>query len=105
VKVAFGTDAGVYPHGDNAKQFRYMVAYGLSPARAIRSATSDAAELVGRQDIGRIVEGRFADLIAVSSDPLRDIRALERVGFVMKGGTVIKDELSSGRPDGGEARP
>jgi imidazolonepropionase-like amidohydrolase len=96
VKVAFGTDAGVYPHGDNAKQFVYMVKYGLTPARAIRSATSDAAELMGKsKHVGRVTPGYFADVIAVSGDPLNDIRALESVGFVMKGGAVVKDQLSS----------
>jgi imidazolonepropionase-like amidohydrolase len=96
VKVAFGTDAGVYPHGDNAKQFFYMVKYGLSPAQAIRSATSDAAELLGRaRDRGRIAPGQFADVIAVAGDPLADIRALEQVGFVMKGGSIVKDELTA----------
>ncbi len=98
VKVAFGTDAGVYPHGENARQFAYMVKYGLTPARAIRSATSDAAELLGRsKDIGRIAPGYHADLIAVAADPLEDVRALERVGFVMKGGKVFKDELHRGK--------
>lgn len=95
VKVAFGTDAGVYPHGENARQFAYMVKYGLTPARAIRSATSDAAELLGRsQDIGRIARGYHADIIAVAADPLADVRALEKVGFVMKGGKVYTDELT-----------
>ena len=95
VKVAFGTDAGVYPHGDNAKQFHYMVKYGLTPARAIRSATSDAAELLGRAgQVGKVAPGGYADLIAVEGDPLLDVRALERVGFVMKGGSVVKDDLS-----------
>ena len=100
VKVAFGTDAGVYPHGDNAKQFVYMVKYGLTPARAIRSATSDAAELLGRaSEVGRIAPGHYADMIAVAADPLQDVRALESVGFVMKGGQVVKDELARrGRP-------
>ena len=94
VKVAFGTDAGVYPHGENARQFAYMVKYGLTPARAIRSATSDAAELLGRpKDIGRIAPGYFADLIAVSGDPLEDVKVLEKVEFVMKGGKVYKDEM------------
>jgi imidazolonepropionase-like amidohydrolase len=98
VKVAFGTDAGVYPHGDNAKQFAYMVKYGLTPARAIRSATSDAAELLGRANqVGRVASGWMADLIAVKGDPLTDIRSLESVGFVMKGGVTIKDELSKRR--------
>ena len=92
VKVAFGTDAGVYPHGENARQFAYMVKYGLTPAQAIRAATSDAAELLGRsKDIGRIAPGYYADLIAVSADPLEDVKALEKVGFVMKGGKVFKD--------------
>jgi imidazolonepropionase-like amidohydrolase len=96
VKVAFGTDAGVYPHGDNGKQFFYMVKYGLTPARAIRSATSDAAELIGRpKDLGRVTPGQLADIIAVAGDPLDDVRALEKVGFVMQGGTVVKDELSA----------
>jgi imidazolonepropionase-like amidohydrolase len=100
VKVAFGTDAGVYPHGDNAKQFAYMVQYGLTPAQAIRSATADAAELIGRsKDVGRVAPGRFADLIAVSADPLDDVRALETIGFVMRGGVVIRDELAGHRPD------
>ena len=100
VKVAFGTDAGIYPHGDNAKQFAYMVKYGLTPAQAIRSATADAAELIGRsKDVGRVAPGLFADLIAVTADPLDDVRALETIGFVMKGGVVIKDELTGHRPD------
>jgi imidazolonepropionase-like amidohydrolase len=94
VKVAFGTDAGVYPHGDNAKQFVYMVKYGLTPARALRSATADAAELLGRsRDVGRIAPGCYADVIAVSGDPLQDVRVLESVEFVMKGGNVVKDTL------------
>lgn len=91
VNVAFGTDAGVYPHGDNAKQFAYMVKYGLTPAQAIHAATSRAAELLGRNDsIGRIAPGYFADIIAVSGDPLADVKALEHVDFVMKGGAVVK---------------
>ena len=96
VKIAFGTDAGVYPHGDNARQLAIMVRHGLTPARAIRSATSDAAELLGRsRDVGRVEPGLLADLIAVAADPLQDVRALEKVGFVMKDGTVVKDEISS----------
>jgi imidazolonepropionase-like amidohydrolase len=95
VKMAFGTDAGVYPHGDNARQFAYMVKYGLTPARALRAATRDAAELLGRSgEIGRIAPGCYADVIAVAADPLKDVRALESVGFVMKGGQVVKDELT-----------
>ncbi len=96
VRIAFGTDAGIYPHGDNAKQFAWMVRLGLSPARAILSATAWAAELLDRQkDVGTVQVGRFADLIAVPGDPLRDVRVLEQVPFVMKGGLVVKDELTT----------
>ena len=95
VKVAFGTDAGVYPHGENARQFMYMVKFGLTPAGAIRSATSDAAELIGKgKDLGRIAPGFYGDLIAVSGDPLEDVTVLEKIGFVMKGGAVVRQELS-----------
>src|SRR5215472_4748728 len=94
-KMAFGTYAGVYPHGDNAKQFFYMVKFGMTPAQAIHAATSNAADLVGRaQDVGTLQAGKYADLIAVSADPLEDVRALENVGFVMKGGVVYKDSIS-----------
>ena len=91
VKMAYGTDAGVYPHGDNAKQFAYMVRYGMTPLQAIRSATIDAAELLGwSRDVGAIAPGRYADLIAVESDPLADIRVLEKVAAVIKGGERVK---------------
>jgi imidazolonepropionase-like amidohydrolase len=97
-KMAFGTDAGVYPHGDNAKQFFYMVKYGMTPAQAIRAATSNAADLIGRaKDVGTIEAGKYADIIAVSADPLQDVRALENVGFVMKGGAVVKDGITGKR--------
>jgi imidazolonepropionase-like amidohydrolase len=93
-KMAFGTDGGVYPHGDNAKQFAYMVQYGMTPMQAIQAATSSAADLLGWKDrVGTIEPGKYADLIAVAGDPLTDIRALETVGFVMKGGEVFKNEL------------
>jgi imidazolonepropionase-like amidohydrolase len=92
VKMAFGTDAGVYPHGDNARQFYYMVKFGMTPAQAIRAATSSAADLIGRSaDVGTIEPGKYADIIAVQSDPMADVRALEHVDFVMKGGVVYKD--------------
>jgi len=92
VKMAFGTDAGVYPHGDNARQFFYMVKFGMTPAQAIRAATSSAADLIGRaQNVGTIEAGKYADIIAVNADPLADVRALEHVDFVMKGGVVYKD--------------
>jgi imidazolonepropionase-like amidohydrolase len=94
-KMAFGTDAGVYPHGDNAKQFYYMVKFGMTPAQAIRAATSSAADLIGRsKDVGSIEAGKYADIIAVAADPLQDVRALENVGFVMKGGVVYKDVIT-----------
>ena len=94
-KMAFGTDAGVYPHGDNARQFYYMVKFGMTPAQAIHAATSNAADLIGRaQDVGTLQAGKYADLIAVSADPLEDVRVLENVGFVMKGGVVYKDSIS-----------
>jgi imidazolonepropionase-like amidohydrolase len=97
-KMAFGTDAGVYPHGDNAKQFFYMVKFGMTPAQAIRAATSSAADLIGRaKDVGTLEAGKFADVIAVTDDPLQNVRALENVGFVMKGGVVVKDGITGRR--------
>ncbi|SDQ01076.1 Imidazolonepropionase [Mucilaginibacter sp. OK268] len=94
VKIAFGTDAGVYPHGWNGKQFKYMVKFGLNPMQAIQSATYNAADLLGWQGkVGSISKGKYADLIAVKTDPLTDITSLENIPFVMKGGEVYKDEL------------
>ena len=91
VKVAFGTDAGVYPHGWNARQFAHMIQWGLTPMQAIQSATSHAAELLGWSDrVGSVAPGLYADLIAVAGNPLEDITELERVKFVMKGGVVHK---------------
>ncbi len=99
-KMAFGTDAGVYPHGDNAKQFFYMVKFGMTPAQAIRTATTNSADLIGRaKDVGTIQPGKYADIIAVDSDPLADIRALEQVSFVMKGGVVYKEKGAATRPE------
>ncbi len=95
VKMAFGTDAGVYPHGDNAKQFHYMVMYGMTPAQAIQAATRNAADLIGRaSDVGVLSPGHYADLIAVKEDPLQRVEVLEHINLVMKGGTIIKDELT-----------
>lgn len=91
VKMLFGTDGGVYPNGDNAKQFAKMVTWGMSPLEAIQAATVTAAEALGRsQDVGAIAVGRFGDLIAVAGDPLADVSLLESVKFVMKGGVVVK---------------
>ncbi len=92
VKMAFGTDAAVYPHGDNAKQFHYMVMYGMTPAEAVQAATVHAADLIGRsKDVGELTAGHYADLIAVKDDPMQHVEALETVAFVMKGGVVDKD--------------
>ena len=90
VKIAFGTDSGVYPHGENAREFASRVRLGMSPIEAIRGATVYAAEVLGKEDRGVISAGRLADLIAVDGDPLADVTALESVGFVMKGGVVYK---------------
>lgn len=91
VKMAFGTDAGVYPHGMNAKQFAKMVEWGMTPMQAIQAATVNAADLLGQSDrVGSLQPGRFADLIAVKGDPLKNVAELERVQFVMKGGVVYR---------------
>lgn len=91
-RMVFGSDAGIYPHGQNARQFAVMVEYGMTPADAIRSATWNAAQALGREDdVGAIVPGRYGDLIAVAGDPLADVRALETVSVVIKGGEVVRD--------------
>jgi imidazolonepropionase-like amidohydrolase len=91
VKMVFGTDAGVYPNGLNARQFVTMTQWGMTPMQAIQAATVNAAEALGRPgDVGAIAAGRYADLIAVAGDPLADIARLQSVGFVMKGGEIIK---------------
>jgi imidazolonepropionase-like amidohydrolase len=98
IPIGFATDAAVIPHGDNAKEFEVRVRLGESPMAAIVSATSLNAEIMGWSDrVGSVEPGRFADLIAVSGDPLRDITELQRVRFVMKGGVVHRDELSKPR--------
>jgi imidazolonepropionase-like amidohydrolase len=93
VKMVYGTDAGVYPHGDNAKQFAVMVRYGMTPAQAIQTATINSAEALGSVDVGIIEKNRFADIIAVDGDPTKDVTVLENVTFVMKGGEVVKSQL------------
>ncbi|MDX1379487.1 MAG: amidohydrolase family protein [Xanthomonadales bacterium] len=91
VRIAFGTDAAVIPHGQNARLFRTYVEAGMTPWQALRTATVEAAELLGWQDrVGAVEAGRFADVVAVAGDPLADISLLEDVAFVMKGGTVYK---------------
>ena len=90
VKVAFGTDAAVYPHGLNAREFAVMVRLGMTPMQSIQAATINAADLLGWSDrVGSIEGGRFADIIAVSGDPTADVTVLEHVAFVMKGGQVV----------------
>jgi len=94
VRIAYGTDAAVIPHGDNARQFAVYVAHGMSPLAALRSATLEAAELLGWADrVGSLEPGKLADLIAVDGNPLEDVHVLERVGFVMKDGRVVKNEF------------
>jgi imidazolonepropionase-like amidohydrolase len=95
-KMAFATDAGVYPHGDNARQFAKMVEFGMKPLDAIQAATVNAADLLGwAGKVGAIEPGHYADIIAVIGDPLSDVRTLESVRFVMKGGVVARSEFSS----------
>ena len=91
VKMAFGTDAGVYPHGDNARQFAKMVEWGMAPIDAIRAATIKAAEALGRDDVGQIAPGRYADIIALAGDPLQDVAILRDVKLVVKGGSIARD--------------
>ena len=94
-KMAFGTDSGVYPHGDNAKQFAKMVEWGMKPIDAIQASTINAADLIGwSEKVGSLEKGRYADLVAVDGDPLSDVRILESVKFVMKGGVVARDDFA-----------
>lgn len=91
VRMVFGSDAGVYPHGDNARQFGKMVEWGMTPLQAIRAATLDAAEALGRQtDVGALEVGRFGDMIAVDGDPLQDVAVLTRPAAVVKGGRLLQ---------------
>jgi imidazolonepropionase-like amidohydrolase len=92
-KMVFATDAGVMPHGDAGKQFRVMVEYGMTPMQAVQAATRNAAQALGRErDVGAIAVGRYGDMIAVDGDPMADVRALEDVDVVIKGGAVVKGE-------------
>jgi len=93
LKMSFGTDAGVCPHGVNARQFAFMVKYGMTPMQAIQSATSNAADLLGKSNLlGSLQPGKYADMIAVPGDPLENIRLLENVKFVMKEGKVYRQD-------------
>jgi imidazolonepropionase-like amidohydrolase len=94
LKISFGSGVGPFPHGTQAAEFSYLVKYGMTPAQAIQTATTVAAEMMGWEDrIGAIEKGKFADIIAVSGDPLKDITELERIRFVMKGGQVIRNDV------------
>jgi imidazolonepropionase-like amidohydrolase len=91
VKIAFGTDTfGLSAHGENAQEFALLVKAGMTPMQAILTATRNASDLIGSAEIGQVQAGRYADLIAVDGDPLQDVRVLERVPFVMKGGSIVK---------------
>ncbi len=91
VKIAFGTDSAVYPHGENAREFKYMVDAGMPPAFALQAATTHAAELLKKsKDLGSIDAGKYADIIAVNGNPLEDIALMQQVGFVMKAGKVYR---------------
>lgn len=93
VRMVFGSDAGVMPHGDVGGQFRYMVEYGMTPMEAIQAATRNAAQALGREkDVGAIAVGRYGDIVAVDGDPTQDVRRLERVAVVIKGGEVVKGQ-------------
>ena len=95
VRIALGTDAGVYPHGENGGEFWSMVTLGLTSVQALQAGTINAAELMGWSDrIGSISKGKFADMVAVRGDPLADVRLLQHVQFVMKDGVVYKDEIT-----------
>ena len=89
-KMTFGTDAAVYPYGIGARQFAYMVRYGMTPMQAIQSATSEAAKALGKADVGSIAPGAWGDLVAVSGDPLKDVTALEHVAGVIKEGKLVR---------------
>jgi imidazolonepropionase-like amidohydrolase len=95
VKIAFGTDAGPFPHGTQAVEFEWMTRYGMTPLQAIQAATINAADLMGWADqIGAIEPGKFADLIAVDGNVLEDVKPLEHVRFVMKGGAVVRNDYA-----------
>jgi imidazolonepropionase-like amidohydrolase len=97
VKIGFGTDAGVYNHGENAQEFRYMVEAGMKPIDALKAATSMDADLLGVSDrLGSLVAGKLADVVAVPGNPLADIRQTERVFFVMKEGVIYRNDRGPG---------
>ncbi len=92
VRIAFGTDSGVSPHGKNAEEFALLVQHGLSAAQALRTSAAAASLLGVDRETGTLEAGKMADIVAVPGDALRDITATERVRFVMKGGTIVRRE-------------
>ena len=99
VPLTFGTDAGVYPHGLNARQFGYMVRYGMTPMQALAGATSEAAKALGREDLGSVAIGRVADFVAVDRDPLKDVTVLQCVAGVIQGGRLVNRDDAAERCD------
>jgi imidazolonepropionase-like amidohydrolase len=100
VKIAYGTDAGVFPHGENAKDFRYLVEAGMTPMQAIQAATASAAALIGQSEkIGSLEAGKLADVVAVNTDPLKDVTVLEKIPFVMKGGVIYRGKVPVASPE------
>src|ERR1700724_3951003 len=99
VKISFGTDAAVFPHGQNAKEFKLMVDLGMQPIDALKTATGNAADLFGiAQKTGTLEKGKFADVIAMPGDPTADITVTERVSFVMKEGKIIRNGPPTPQP-------
>jgi len=95
-KIAYGTDSGVYPHGDNARQFSTMVEWGMKPIDTIQAATINAADLIGWKDkVGALELGHYADVIAVQGNPLENVKVLESMSFVMKGGQIVRNDAAS----------
>ena len=92
VKIGFGTDSAVSPHGRNAEEFALLVEHGMTPAAALRTATASAADLLGLKSVGTLEPGKEADVVAVPGDPLADIKVMEKVRFVMKGGQIYRND-------------
>ena len=106
IKISFGTDAAVYPHGQNAKEFKLMVDLGMTPIDALKSAMANDADLLGiGQKVGTLEKGKFADIIAMPGDPTSDITATERVSFVMKEGKIIRRGTGTLQGTGESATP
>jgi imidazolonepropionase-like amidohydrolase len=103
--ITYGTDAGVYPHGLNARQFRYMVRFGMSPMQALASATSEAAKALGRSELGSVKPGHVADMVAVARNPLVDISVLQCIDGVVQGGRLIHRDDAAKRCDSWKPKP